>query len=238
MFKMGTRAAVECRLGPVVAKHFYPLGAHIHHWFYGDDETWLDMEIAAAAKRTTEEVWDLRLFVHLAADAMTDEALDCGKPIIADVLCHFASDLAPTCFGMHELECEVERTFGYVQQFLHAGCDAACRVGNCGIATPTVHATTGVDAYYVAFHERALCWNAMDDFFIDACAGGRREGGQALVLVGIVFEQRFGAAVAKVFGDDGIDLGCRNARRDDLSDQLVRLPDANAGLAHERDFAF
>jgi hypothetical protein len=222
----------------MIAQHFHSLGAHVHHWFHGDDEAWLDVKIAAAAERAAEEVWHLRLFVHLTADAVAHEALDGGKPIIANVLRHFAGDLAPAILGMHELEGEIERAFGYVEQFLYAGGDAARCVGNCGIATPTVDAAAGVDAHYIAFYELAMCWNAVDDFFIDARTSCRRERGSALALVRVVFKQRLGAAVAKVLSDDGIDLGRGNARRHDLRDQLVRLPDANAGLAHERDFAF
>ena len=47
-----------------------------------------------------------------------------------------------------------------------------------------------------------------------------------------------GAAVAKVLGNDGIELGRGHARSYHLRDKLMRLPDTDAGLAHERNFAF
>ena len=81
-------------------------------------------------------------------------------------------------------------------------------------------------------------WNAVDNFFVDARAGSGRKGRAATVLVRVVFEQRLGVAEPKVLGDYGIDLGRRYAWRDDLAHELMRLPDTNAGLAHETDFTF
>ena len=74
--------------------------------------------------------------------------------------------------------------------------------------------------------------NAVDDFFVDAGTGGRGKGWAARVLMRIVFEERLGIAEAKVVGDYGIDLGRGHAGCDDLAHELVRLPDADAGLAH------
>jgi hypothetical protein len=53
----------------------------------------------------------------------------------------------------------------------------------------------------------------------------------------IVFEERLGVAEAKVLGDYSIDLSRGDSRRDDLAHELMRLPDTDAGLAHERNFA-
>ncbi len=78
----------------------------------------------------------------------------------------------------------------------------------------------------------------MDDFFVDACAGGSGKCGSAGILMRIVFEQRLGVAEAKVLRDDGVDLGRGHARRDHLAHELMRLPDTNAGLAHQGDFTF
>ena len=80
--------------------------------------------------------------------------------------------------------------------------------------------------------------NAVNDFFVDARAGGGGKRGAAAVLMRIVFEQRLGVAEAKVLGDDRVDLGRGHARRDDLAHELMRLPDTNAGLAHQGDFTF
>lgn len=38
--------------------------------------------------------------------------------------------------------------------------------------------------------------------------------------------------------NDGIDFGRCYARCNDLGDKLVRLPNADASLPHERDFTF
>ena len=80
--------------------------------------------------------------------------------------------------------------------------------------------------------------NAVDDFFVDARAGGRGKRRPASVLMRIVFEQRLGVAEAKVLRDDRVDLGRGYARRDHLAHELMRLPDTNAGLAHQGDFTF
>ena len=80
--------------------------------------------------------------------------------------------------------------------------------------------------------------NAVDNFLIDACAGGSGKSGAAGVLMGIVFEERFGVAEAEVLGDDGVDLGRGHARRYHLAHELMCLPDTNAGLAHQGDFTF
>ena len=54
----------------------------------------------------------------------------------------------------------------------------------------------------------------------------------------IVFEERLGPAMAKVLGNNRIDVGGRDAGRDDLAHKLMRLPDTNAGLSHQGDFTF
>src|SRR5712671_5867108 len=98
---MGTWLAVERGLGPVVAEHLHSLGAHVHHWLDGDHEAWLDAEVATASEGAAEEIWHLRLFVHLPADAVAYEALDRRETIVANELGHFAGNLAPTGFGVH-----------------------------------------------------------------------------------------------------------------------------------------
>ena len=80
--------------------------------------------------------------------------------------------------------------------------------------------------------------NAVDDFFVDARAGGGGKRRPAAVLMRIVLEQRLGVAEAKVLGDDRVDLGRGDAGRDDLAHELMRLPDTDAGLAHQGDFTF
>ena len=86
--------------------------------------------------------------------------------------------------------------------------------------------------------QRPVVGNAVDDFLVDAGAGGGGKRRPAAVLMRIVLEQRLGAALPKMLGDDGVDLGRRDARHDDLAHELMRLPDADAGLAHQGDFAF
>ena len=41
-----------------------------------------------------------------------------------------------------------------------------------------------------------------------------------------------------MFGDDGVDIGRGDARSDHLANELMRLPDADAGLTHKADFTF
>ena len=53
----------------------------------------------------------------------------------------------------------------------------------------------------------------------------------------IILEQRLRAALPEMLGDDRVDVGRRHAGHDDLAHELMRLPDAEAGLAHQADFA-
>jgi len=62
--------------------------------------------------------------------------------------------------------------------------------------------------------------------------------GAASILMRVVFEKRLGAAEAKMLGDDSINLGRGHAGRYDLAHVLMRLPDTDAGLAHQGDFTF
>ena len=78
----------------------------------------------------------------------------------------------------------------------------------------------------------------MNDFFVDARASGRGKRRAARVLMRIIFEKCLGAAEAKMFGDNRIDLGRGHARRDNLAHVLMRLPDTDACLAHQGDFTF
>ena len=127
---------------------------------------------------------------------------------------------------------------GDIEQLLDGGRDAAGRISDGRIAAPAVEPAARVDADDIAFDERPMGRNAVNDFFVDAGAGGGGKRRAAAVLMRIVFEQRLGAAEAKVLGDDGVDLGRGHAGRDDLAHELMRLPDADAGLAHQGDFAF
>src|SRR3954454_6609089 len=81
-------------------------------------------------------------------------------------------------------------------------------------------------------------WDAVDDFFVDTCASGGGKCWAGGVLMRVVFEERLGVAEAKMVGDYGIDLGRGHSWGDDLAHELMRLPDTNAGLTHESDFAF
>jgi hypothetical protein len=54
----------------------------------------------------------------------------------------------------------------------------------------------------------------------------------------VILEERLRAAQAEMFGDDRINVGRRDARRDDLAHKLMRLPDTNASLAHQANFTF
>ena len=83
-----------------------------------------------------------------------------------------------------------------------------------------------------------MSWDAVDDFFVDAGARGGRKGGPATVLMRIVFEERLGVAEAKVLRDYRVDLGRGHAGDHYLAHELMRLPDTNAGLAHQGDFTF
>jgi hypothetical protein len=83
-----------------------------------------------------------------------------------------------------------------------------------------------------------MAGNSVDDFLVHTGAGGGGERGAAVVLVRIILEQRIGATAAKVLGHDRVDIGGGYARNDNLANQLVCLPDANAGLAHQSDLAF
>ena len=89
--------------------HLHALGAHVHHWLDGDHQARLDAEVAAAAQRAAEEIRHLRLFVHLPADAVADEAFDGREAVVANELGHFAGDLAPAALGVHQLERQIER---------------------------------------------------------------------------------------------------------------------------------
>ena len=57
------------------------LRAHVHHRLDGDHQARLQAEVAAAAAElAADEIRHLRLFVHLAADAVADEASTTEKP--------------------------------------------------------------------------------------------------------------------------------------------------------------
>ena len=66
-------------------QHLHPLRAHVHHRLDGDHQPRLDAEVAAAAQAAAEEIRHLRIFVHLPADAVADEALDRRVAVVADV---------------------------------------------------------------------------------------------------------------------------------------------------------
>ena len=74
--------------------------------------------------------------------------------------------------------------------------------------------------------------NSVNDFVVDAGASGGRERRPAVVLVGVILKKRLGTAQPKVLGNDGVDIGRRHSRRNNMAHKLVRLPNADARLPH------
>jgi hypothetical protein len=105
-------------------------------------------------------------------------------------------------------------------------------ISNSRIATPAVQPAARIHAYDVAFYQRAMIWNSVHDFVVDARACSGRKGRTAVVLVRVILEQRLGSAQAKVLRNYSVNIGRGNAGRDNLAHELMGLPDTNAGLPH------
>src|SRR5262245_893853 len=77
----------------------------------------------------------------------------------------------------------------------------------------------------------------MDNLGIDARARGGWKRRSTAVLMWIVLEQRLSAAAAEMLGHHSVDFRGRNTRNNDPAYQIMRLPNAYAGLAHQGNLA-
>ncbi len=104
------------------------LGPQRDHRLDGQDEARFEPDVVLA-ERLADEVGDLRLLVHVLADAVADELLDDVDPLALDVLLHQAGDLRPVPAAAHGPDGQVERLAGDVEQLLDLGLDRADRPG-------------------------------------------------------------------------------------------------------------
>ena len=76
------------------------LRPHVDHRLDRDHQARLEAKVAVPPQLRADEIGHLRVFVHFAADAVADEALDDRKASVADVGAHFAGHFAPAAFSL------------------------------------------------------------------------------------------------------------------------------------------
>ena len=91
-------------------------------------------------------VRDLRLLVHVAADAVADERLDDREALGLDVLLDGVRDVAEPVADAALLDGGEQRALGHVQQLRRDRRDVADREGAGGVGDPAVLHDADVDA--------------------------------------------------------------------------------------------
>ena len=151
-------------------------------------------EIAVAAQLRADEIRHLRLFVHLAADAVADEILDDRKPGVADVGSHFARPLRSSGFA-----CPSARSPGRARRLVTSS--SRCTSGSI-LPTGCVMAESPHQPFSLqpvsmlttspSFSAR-VPGNAVHHFVVDRDAGDGRKGN----LAGHALEQRHGVVLVE-----------------------------------------
>ena len=137
-----------------------------------------------------DEVGDLRLLVHVLADAVADELLDDVEPLALDVAFHQAGDFGPVAAAGHGADGQVEGLRGDVEELPDLGADGADGEGHGRVAAPAVELAAGVDRDDVSLLERPAVGDAVHDLLVDAGADDGRERRLPLGRAGIAQEQR------------------------------------------------
>ncbi len=119
---------------------------------------------------------NLRILVHFAADAVSDELFDHSESRPLDFRLHSRRDLGPHPSPTHFDDRRFQHAPSDLQQPLLELVHLADRIRPGGVSAPALHAAAGVDADDVPRFEPPFARNAVHDLIVDrnADAGGKR----------------------------------------------------------------
>ena len=170
--------------------------------------------------------------MHLAADAVADEALDHREAGVANVSAHLRGHLAPATLLAHQVDGQIQHAPGDVQQPLHLGLDLADR----SVTAESPHQPSYLQPVSMLTmspsRNTRRPGNAVHHFSLTEMQVTAGKG----TLPGTPLNSGMALMLVEKLLDRGVDLAGGDAGLDQLGGDLVSLPDQQAGLAHLGDF--
>src|SRR3954451_11193465 len=111
-------------------------------------------------------VVDLRVLVHAASDAVSDEVPDDVEPVLFGVLLNRGTDVAEVLAGTHFRDGSLQAFARGVDQLLRARCDLADRNRDRAVADEAVEDRAEIEAEDVALFEPGPVRDAVNDHVI------------------------------------------------------------------------
>ena len=160
------------------------------------------------------EIWNLRFFVEMSADAMADEFADDGVAVGDCLFFDVRTDVAEPAAGLDALDGAIQNLLGDGKQAFRLGIDDSDRDAHRGVADPAVADDADIHFDDVAVADFSWSADAVDDFFVDRDADVSRE---FLVAEEGALDARFahelgGGSVDLAGGDAGSGESARRLR--------------------------
>src|SRR5258705_1835077 len=233
VLEMGGQGAVAGHDGPAVGLDRYLVTAEGQHRLDREADARNELE----APDSGPVVGELRLLVHLGADAVADELADDAVAAGRGGVLDRGRDVAEVGAGNGGRDAGHHRQAGRVDELGDLGAGGADDERPGAVAMPAVVDGPGIDRYDLALADQPLTRDAVDDLVVDGDAQAGRErvapvavalerwdrAGRSDVALGQAVEVARGDTRLELGLDEGQDLGHDPAGGPHLLDLAARL---------------
>src|SRR5579863_4954724 len=178
VLEMSTHASIVRDRRPAIAQHAHVRLSRVHHGFDRDHHPGPQLHAGTGFA----EIRHLRIFVHVAADPMSNKIPNHRKPFGFHNLLYRGPDIAERRPWLHHRDARMERLLRHFEQPRRIGRDLlAHRHGDGRIAEKTIHNGSAIHRNDVPFFEDPLLrWNAVHNLVVDRGAKHTRKSVIAL----------------------------------------------------------
>ena len=176
------------------------------------------------------EVWHLRAFVQLCADAVADKITHDRKSLCLNIRLHSARNIRNAVAHTGKFDTLIETLPGYLNQLHGLPAHLPAGDGAGAVAVKALDVRTNVHLYNVALMDDPLFGrDAVNDFIVDRYTGARRKAAVA---------EKGGLCpcVLDRLADSPVDVVRSNPRSDRVRRRLARKRGNAAGHAHQLQF--
>src|ERR1700674_798215 len=210
--------------GPVIGVFLGLPGANVDHW--------LDRDHHAGPKHEAgvrlAEVWNLRLFVHLATDAVAHIFLDDREAFALDPCLDGVTNIADTSSTARRANAAPDRLLADADQALFVRAHITDANGHGRIGDEPLVRASKVYADDVSIQHLSVAGDTVEDLILDRKADGRR--------VAVVAEEgRDQGALLVLAPHDLVQLQLDDAGPQRVDQDLEHLSEMAASLPHDAD---
>src|SRR3954466_12569361 len=213
----------------MIIEHSRTRLACVHHRLDGEDHAFAQLQ----SRSVCAIVRDLRVFVQLGADAVSDELTDHAEAIGFDDVLHGGADVSDAVADTHLLDSAIQRSFRDVKQLLELGRQrviAADCYRDGGVSVISIEDDAAIDRDDVAGLELALFRRyTVHDLVID------RSAKNAGIIV-ISLERGYRAHFQNLFFRHALQIHGADSGSDDSAGGLEHLADDVSTAAHLFEF--